>query len=401
MNDIVINNITIVFLIITILYSILNIISNKSLYNFIKEDYKKLNKDYKNSELYINTKAKYNKYALDNTNSNINISSFIEEMCTDFTFKDKGILERIKAIKNSSSTCVLIGVLGTFVGLSTMLLSINTNDIINSLPASINSMQTAFITSICGIICSIIINIFINRKDCESALVQLMLKLENLLTSEVTNLKAIEADNKIEELKDTIKQISKSIESFESLEEVSTNLIEFNKEFTNGIKALEDLLGESKHSIERFNKGLSSLDKQFTIINLKFNNLFDKYDLQEDISREILNDVKETSKYLNELNNYFSLYESNSQDLLLKLISHENTIISNEQNFIDGGNALNNSIEHLSNIVNDLSNCMADKINLILNYMDLYKEAIEMSSEEIYFDEDTSNNLDGDDIIND
>lgn len=401
MNDIVINNITIVFLIITILYSILNIISNKSLYNFIKEDYKKLNKDYKNSELYINTKAKYNKYALDNTNSNINISSFIEEMCTDFTFKDKGILERIKAIKNSSSTCVLIGVLGTFVGLSTMLLSINTNDIINSLPASINSMQTAFITSICGIICSIIINIFINRKDCESALVQLMLKLENLLTSEVTNLKAIEADNKIEELKDTIKQISKSIESFESLEEVSTNLIEFNKEFTNGIKALEDLLGESKHSIERFNKGLSSLDKQFTIINLKFNNLFDKYDLQEDISREILNDVKETSKYLNELNNYFSLYESNSQDLLLKLISHENAIISNEQNFIDGGNTLNNSIERLSNIVNDLSNCMADKINLILNYMDLYKEAIEMSSEEIYFDEDTSNNLDGDDIIND
>lgn len=401
MNDIVINNITIVFLIITILYSILNIISNKSLYNFIKEDYKKLNKDYKNSELYINTKAKYNKYALDNTNSNINISSFIEEMCTDFNFKDKGILERIKAIKNSSSTCVLIGVLGTFVGLSTMLLSINTNDIINSLPASINSMQTAFITSICGIICSIIINIFINRKDCESALVQLMLKLENLLTSEVTNLKAIEADNKIEELKDTIKQISKSIESFESLEEVSTNLIEFNKEFTNGIKALEDLLGESKHSIERFNKGLSSLDKQFTIINLKFNNLFDKYDLQEDISREILNDVKETSKYLNELNNYFSLYESNSQDLLLKLISHENAIISNEQNFIDGGNTLNNSIERLSNIVNDLSNCMADKINLILNYMDLYKEAIEMSSEEIYFDEDTSNNLDGDDMIND
>lgn len=401
MNDIVINNITIVFLIITILYSILNIISNKSLYNFIKEDYKKLNKDYKNSELYINTKAKYNKYVLDNTNANINISSFIEEMCTDFTFKDKGILERIKAIKNSSSTCVLIGVLGTFVGLSTMLLSINTNDIINSLPASINSMQTAFITSICGIICSIIINIFINRKDCESALVQLMLKLENLLTSEVTNLKAIEADNKIEELKDTIKQISKSIESFESLEEVSTNLIEFNKEFTNGIKALEDLLGESKHSIERFNKGLSSLDKQFTIINLKFNNLFDKYDLQEDISREILNDVKETSKYLNELNNYFSLYESNSQDLLLKLISHENAIISNEQNFIDGGNTLNNSIERLSNIVNDLSNCMADKINLILNYMDLYKEAIEMSSEEIYFDEDTSNNLDGDDMIND
>ena len=282
-----------------------------------------------------------------------------------------------------------------------MLLSINTNDIINSLPASINSMQTAFITSICGIICSIIINIFINRKDCENALVQLMLKLENLLTSEVTNLKAIEADNKIEELKDTIKQISKSIESFESLEEVSINLIEFNKEFTNGIKALEDLLGESKHSIERFNKGVSSLDKQFTIINLKFNNLFDKYDLQEDISREILNDIKETSKYLNELNNYFSLYESNSQDLLLKLISHENTIISNEQNFIDGGNALNNSIEHLSNIVNDLSNCMADKINLILNYMDLYKEAIEMSSEEIYFDEDTSNNLDGDDMIND
>jgi len=61
MNGVVINSITIVFLIITILYSILNIISNKSLYNFIKEDYRGLNKDYKNSELYISTKVKYNK----------------------------------------------------------------------------------------------------------------------------------------------------------------------------------------------------------------------------------------------------------------------------------------------------------------------------------------------------
>ncbi|MGL5311650.1 MAG: MotA/TolQ/ExbB proton channel family protein [Peptostreptococcaceae bacterium] len=414
MNTIIINSITIVFVIVIILYSIINLVLNKALCNFIRSDYKNLNEDYQRSLLYQNIKGKYNKYIMESTYAEINISSFIEEMCTNFTYKNKGILDRIKSIKNSSSTCVLLGVLGTFVGLSIMLLSVNTNDIINSLPAAISSMQTAFITSICGIICSIMINIVISFNDCENTLVQLMLKLENLLTSEITHQKSQQIDAKIEDVKNTIKEISKSIESIERFDQISKDLNEFNNEFIGGIEILKGLLEGSQSSIKTFDDSIRSLDKQFSIINIKFTNLFDKYDMQENINKEILVDIKEASKYINEsneiqlkiedylnsVNSYFALYESNSQDLLMKLRSKESTIIQNQQNFIDQEVSLDNSIKDLSNVVDNLSKDISNKIELIFNYIDLYKEAVEMSSEEIYLTEDVAD-LNGVDIIND
>lgn len=333
MNIAIINSITIIFLIITILYSVINIILNKLLYKFIRDDYEKLKEDYKKSDLYENIKYKYNKYVFDNYYSNINMTSFIEEVCIDFKFKDKGILERIKSIKNSSGICILLGVLGTFIGLSMMLLSINTGDIIHSLPKAVSSMQTAFITSICGIICSIIINASIGYNDCEYALVQLMLKLENLLTSEISHIKSLEFDEKVEDVKITIKQISKSIESIESFDEISKDLNNFTYEFINGIDYLKIVLNDSQNSIKLFNENLRKLDKQFSILNIKFTNIFDKYEGQDDINKEILFEIKEASKniyestenqykikdYIKGVNANLGLYEKNMQDFLNNL----------------------------------------------------------------------------------
>jgi len=276
LNSLIINGITITFLIITIGYSIINIITNKSLYNHINEDYKRLSEDYQRSLLYNNIKSKYNAYLIENSYAEISITSFIEEVCTGFIFKNKPMLEKIRSIKNSSSTCILLGVLGTFVGLSLMLLTINTNDIINSLPATISSMQTAFITSICGIVCSIAINILLGYNDCEQSLVQLMLKCENLLTAEVTHEKSQSIDSKIEDVKDTIKQISKSIESIERFDQISKDLHEFNDEFIGGIEALKNLLLGSQDSIKTFDQSIRKLDKQFNILNIKFAKLFAK-----------------------------------------------------------------------------------------------------------------------------
>lgn len=414
MNTIIINSITIFFVILIILYSIINLVLNKALCNFIKSDYIALNEDYHRSLLYQNIKEKYNKYIMENTYAEINISTFIEEMCTNFAYKNKCILDRIKSIKNSSSTCVLLGVLGTFIGLSIMLLSVNTNDIINSLPASISSMQTAFITSICGIVCSIIINIAISFNDCENTLVQLMLKLENLLTSEVTHKKSQQINDKIDDVKNTIKHISKSIESIERFDQISKDINEFNNAFIGGIERLKELLEGSQSSIKTLDDSITSLDKQFSIINLKFTNLFDKYDMQENINKEILVDIKETSKYINEsseiqleieeylksINSYFAIYESNSQDLLISLISKESALAQNQQNFIDQEVSLDNSIKDLSNVVDNLSKDISNKIEMIFNYIDIYKEAVEMSSKEIYITEEMID-LDGVDIIND
>ncbi|MGL4910980.1 MAG: MotA/TolQ/ExbB proton channel family protein [Romboutsia sp.] len=394
MSSTIINGITCVFLVITIGYSVLSIIANKNLYNHISDDYKKLNEDYKRSILYSNVKNKHNTYLVENSYAEVNITTFIEEVCTGFTFKNRPILEKIKAIKNSSSTCILLGVLGTFVGLSLMLLTINTNDIINSLPATISSMQTAFITSICGIVCSIVINIILGYHDCEQILLQLMLKCENLLTSEVSHQKSQSIDDKIEDVKNTIKQISKSIESIEKFDQISKDLHDFNNEFISGIEALKNLLLGSQDSIKTFDQSVRKLDKQMNIMNIKFGKLFDKYDTQEDINKEILIDIKETSKnifestenqykireYIRNLSASFALYERTAQDLLSKLVNHEKQITDTQANLNNEQINLDDTVRHLASIIALSTQDIDQKLNLIFDYIDIYKEAATMES---------------------
>ena len=389
MNNLIINCITMVFLVTIVIYSVTQIVINKNMYNFISEDYKKLNEDYKISTLYSNVKSKYINYITDNPHAEINITTFVEEVCSGFKFKNKFILDKIRTIKNSSSTCILLGVLGTFTGLSMMLLSINTNDIINSLPQTISSMQTAFITSIFGIICSIVVNILLNSNDCEHILVQLMLKLENLLTSEITNKKSKDIDDKIEDVKSTIKEISTSIKCIERFDDISRDLMDFNEEFIAGIDTLKDLLEGSQTSIKTFDQSVRKLDKQFSIMNMKFTKLFDTFESQEDINKEILLDIKETSKniftatetqfktkdYLRSLSANFALYERTSQDLLNKLIEHENRITKAQGELNEEQINLDTTVKHLASVIAISSQDIEQKLNMIFDYIDIYKEA--------------------------
>ncbi|MCC0634134.1 hypothetical protein KGF48_17015, partial [Clostridioides sp. ZZV15-6388] len=281
------NPITILFLLAITLYSIFKIVENNKLYLFVSSKLEEINRDYKTSVFYSKIRNDYYTYSKENPYADVNITSFVEEVVSDLKYNNLPILEKIRSIKNSSSISILLGVLGTFVGLSTMLLCVDTKDIINSLPSTISSMQTAFTTSIFGVVFSLIIGYFTKIKDCEHVLIQIMLKSENLLTSEVTHIKSERMDLKVEEVKNTIKQISKSIEAIEKFDKISKDLNDFNDEFISGIEALKSLLEGSQSSIKTFDQSVRKLDKQFNILNVKFVKLFDKYDNQDNINKEI------------------------------------------------------------------------------------------------------------------
>ncbi|MGL5346935.1 MAG: MotA/TolQ/ExbB proton channel family protein [Peptostreptococcaceae bacterium] len=398
MNNIVINSIMIIFVCITVMYSIYNIVLNKSLFNHIRNDYDKLNEDYKRSLLYQNIKNRYDTYTIEKTYADINITSFIEEVCTGFMFKNRQILELIKTIKNASSSCILLGVLGTFVGLSIMLLSVNTSDIINSLPASISSMQTAFITSICGIVCSIMINIALSRNDCENILVKLMLRLENILTSEITHSKGVNLEYKINDINDSIKKIGEALEGIEKFDEISKELKAFNKEFINGVESLKKLIDDSKIALSAFEQNIRKLDKQFSIMNLKFIKLFDKYDNQEDINKEILIDIKEACKNIYESTENQIKVRENLKILnehFISSISQQNEIAEKYNNNIDYDTDLKKTINNLINTIESISNEVYKSINI-----DYYTNNQDEKYEEIY-DIESLSELDEDGRIND
>lgn len=380
------NPITILFLLAITLYSIFKIVENNKLYLFVSSKLEEINRDYKTSVFYSKIRNDYYTYSKENPYADVNITSFVEEVVSDLKYNNLPILEKIRSIKNSSSISILLGVLGTFVGLSTMLLCVDTKDIINSLPSTISSMQTAFTTSIFGVVFSLIIGYFTKIKDCEHVLIQIMLKSENLLTSEVTHIKSERMDLKVKEVKNTIKQISKSIEAIEKFDKISKDLNDFNDEFISGIEALKSLLEGSQSSIKTFDQSVRKLDKQFNILNVKFVKLFDKYDNQDNINKEILFDIKESSKniynstesqhkikdYIRNINAGFALYERSAQDLLTKLMTHENKIYQNQKILLDEKYTLDDSIKNLSSIIENFSNDLQTKLDIMFeNSLDI------------------------------
>ncbi|UWD47295.1 hypothetical protein NYR90_12150 [Clostridioides difficile] len=380
------NPITILFLLAITVYSIFKIIENNKLYLFVSSKLEEINRDYKTSVFYSKIRNDYYTYSKENPYADVNITSFVEEVISDLKYNNLPILEKIRSIKNSSSISILLGVLGTFVGLSTMLLCVDTKDIINSLPSTISSMQTAFTTSIFGVVFSLIIGYFTKIKDCEHVLIQIMLKSENLLTSEVTHIKSERMDLKVEEVKNTIKQISKSIEAIEKFDKISKDLNDFNDEFISGIEALKSLLEGSQSSIKTFDQSVRKLDKQFNILNVKFVKLFDKYDNQDNINKEILFDIKESSKnihnstesqhkikdYIRNINAGFALYERSAQDLLTKLMTHENKISQNQKILLDEKYTLDDSIKNLSSIIENFSDDLQAKLDIMFeNSLDI------------------------------
>jgi hypothetical protein len=387
------NPITLIFIGITVAYSVLNVIKNNSIYNFISEKLRELNLNQEESSILVIANSKYDSYKNTYPYAEINMNTFIEEVITDFSKDKKVIIDEIKAIKNSPSLCILLGVLGTFVGLTITLASIDKSNIVNSMTLAIGSMQIAFATSIVGIICSILINSYIKHRNCENVLLQLMLKLENIMTVKSSNDKGEVLESKLNEIKVCIKDISKAISAIERFDKISKDLNDFNDDFISSIEKLGIMLNGSHDSIKNFDQSVRKLDKQFSILNLKFVKLFDTYELQSEIYNEIVLNIKESSKdikdvnqsqiaikdYIRDVNAGFALYERNIQDLMMKLISHENSLLLKQTNMNETNVVLKDDINMLTKTIDEQAKSITSQLELVFNYIDIYKEVLDIS----------------------
>lgn len=388
------NPITLIFIGITIIHSVINVIKNNKIYDFVQEKLKELNLNPEESDIVSIANNKYESYKSTYPYAEINMNTFVEEVISDFSKDNKIIINEIKAVKSSPSLCILLGVLGTFVGLTITLASIDKSDIVNSMTLAIGSMQIAFATSIVGIICSVTINAYIKYKNCESILLQLMLKLENIMTVKSSNDKGEVLDSKLNEIKVCIKDISKAISAIERFDKISKDLHDFNDDFISSIEQLGNMLNGSNDSIKAFDQSIRKLDKQFSILNLKFVKLFDTYEAQSEIYNEIVENVKESSKdiktvnqsqlaikdYIRDVNAGFALYERNIQDLMVKLISHENNLLIKQNSMNENNVNLKEDIHKLTSVIDEQARSIIDQLELVFKYIDIYKEALDISN---------------------
>ena len=153
------------------------------------------------------------------------------------------------------------------------------------------------------------------------------------------------------------------------------------------------MLNGSHDSIKNFDQSIRKLDKQFSILNLKFVKLFDTYESQSEIYNEIVLNIKESSKdiksvnqsqitikdYIRDVNAGFALYERNIQDLMMKLISHENSLLLKKNDMNEVNVNLKDDINILTNTIDEQAKSITNQLELVFKYIDIYREALDIS----------------------
>lgn len=209
--------------------------------------------------------------------------TFVQEKFSGWRVFNVPIVNLIKLVQMTVSIFILIGVLGTFIGLTISLGSINAtgSQLVENVADVLSGIDVAFYTSIAGMGLSLIMTVLIKIFNTEYMMTDIMLKVES-------NLEGNEQDGvgRLIELSETINQ---SILLLQETNQASLTGIEnaFSgfQEYTSGLQ-------QSAEDLAKFNEGLSS--------NLQdFQELFDHM-------KEVTDGFGESTKKLN--TNFDSLF---------------------------------------------------------------------------------------------
>lgn len=224
----------------------------------------------------------------------LNIPAFIESYIAEHTYEDdRPVIGTMRLIQTFASLTILIGVLGTFIGLVLSLSGINPAQIDQSIMAVLAGVHTAFYTSIAGISYSIIINLHTKSKNSEQLLLQIMLKLENYMHQkdrETEDYLVVKAVDKVRESVDSMAASFIQVANFSKEFELATkNMNKFNQTFKENTTNLSKMFGDMETVTKVFNE-------RSTQIHEDFSKLFTFFDSQQRIVLNVQQAFETSSK---------------------------------------------------------------------------------------------------------
>ncbi|MCK8828305.1 MotA/TolQ/ExbB proton channel family protein [Natroniella acetigena] len=278
------------------------------------------------------------KEILGNSLTQVNTRSFIESYFADYkveigrrsdlgtegSFLTFPVVSSLTFIQKSISFFILVGVLGTFIGLYYSLSQLPTTDInLEQFGSVMSGMQIAFNTSIIGMLYSLIVNFVTKLFNAEELLTKIMLKLENHLDNRVYTANL---------------QRNLFTESIDQLQEALTTT------YTNSINQLRGVLEDiyqSMNSFENFSAEFEQGREHMNQFNYRLNKSIEKFDIIQQQLKETYQHGKDFNQQfkvgLDDLNNNFaSLFKvfdnlQEKQQSYLKLFK-EQTEIQNKSN---------------------------------------------------------------------
>lgn len=237
----------------------------------------------------------------------INTQSYIEAYFSNYKYLsnnkifnrlDMPIINIISIINMTISIFILMGVLGTFTGLTISLNSLRTGKFtVDNIGPILSGMGVAFYASIVGIAFSLILTFITKVFDAEQLLMNIMAKLEDYMDNELNSYNSQEIFQKIEAAieklstsnnesinkfsKASNETMNKSLDAVERIYEFVEKFSTFPQEFQKSTKYMTSFNKKLKESVEgfglifdgfnelmqTFDKGINALDGKFDILD--------------------------------------------------------------------------------------------------------------------------------------
>lgn len=327
---------------------------NEQLYQFLQREIEELTVNESNNVIFSTMKKQYKELVVDEY-STINVPSFLESFMSTYVYKKNGTIPKeLKLLQANTSSPILVGVLGTFIGLVMALSQLEIGDMSHALNLQpiLNGVGTAFYTSIIGVLFSILIGMNLRHLNSDQLFIQHMLKVENLLYKESKN----HSDQKVVDTLITVRQeIVNMRYSFEEVSQfskefknASKNLQAFNKDFSSNISDMKSIFESTKEVMGLFNNRTAQFHEDFERLFDYFKNNEEQYELmttrQVEINAE-LRDTFETNKQFQEgALNYLHQLQGTFNDLVEKQV----TQFTKSASIIEAvSNSINNQFDNV------------------------------------------------------
>ncbi|MFD2759767.1 MotA/TolQ/ExbB proton channel family protein [Lentibacillus juripiscarius] len=238
--------------------------------------------------------------------------TFVQEKFSSWRVFNVPVVNLIKMVQMTVSVFILIGVLGTFIGLTISLGSINAtgSQLVENIAAVLSGIDVAFYTSIAGMGLSLFMTVLVKVLNTEYMLTDIMLKVESHLEgneqdgiSRLINVSET-INQSIQHLQQTNQQSLTGIENaFAGFQEYTTGLQQsakdlaaFNVGLSSNLEEFQELFHHMKEVTDGFGESTKKLNNNFDSLFSYFKKLDSKHERMAKAFENTYERVKEVSE---------------------------------------------------------------------------------------------------------
>ena len=301
-------------------------------------------------------------YEYKKSRESVKAETFVQHKFSSWRVFNIPVISLIKMIQMTVSVFILVGVLGTFIGLAMSLGSIDAtgDQLVENVALVLAGIDVAFYTSIAGMGLSLIMTVLTRVANTEYLLTDIMLKTESHLgenepdamerligVSETINASIVQLRETNQE---SLQNIVQSFQGFQEytvgLQQSAKDLAKFNEGLTQNLKDFTIIFHNMRDLTTGFDKGVTKLNKNF-------DQLFSYFYKMDQRNEKMMSVFTETYKKIKELSTAQMETMTQFQDSVVDLKDYFSSVAARQESIQVAFEKMNNQSNQLVKMMNE------------------------------------------------